>query len=247
MAAPTEPTDTEKPAGKKKKEPPQKEEKEVGGERKYQDQKEKPDNENKVPAEKSIEVEEPKKQMIDVRPRTSQVGRVEIVEDKNKNIPETKVLPVKKEITQPKYIDQKDRYNDKVVIPTRDDKKQPQENTGDLVSQLKQMIASLSGKKTESEKPDFDTTPVLFGNLVIDDNLRKEVYKAFHENDMQKIKKMGFAQRYYNYNFENAKFALVNEIQKNPYCYGGILRVPDGNQAKYIICLKSNQKKTPNI
>ncbi len=239
MAAPTEPTDTEKPAGQEEKEPPQKEEKEVGGERKYQDQKEKPDNEKKVPAEKSIEMEEPKKQMIDVRPKTSQVKRVEIVEDKKKSEP-AENPEVKQNLLDLKSLkadmeDVKRKIAEKPQVADKTAAKDESSAMGKIITQLIGKLSHVQSRATK-EKPDFDTTPVMFGDLVIDDGLKDETYEMFHNNDLNAVKSEGYETSAYNFNFENAKKALVDKIKSNPSMYGGIIRQKDINGARYIIC-----------
>ena len=118
--------------------------------------------------------------------------------------------------------------------PYKDQGKHP-----DSKKSILKKLAEYLSKFDKSEKPDFDESPALFGNLIIDDKLKDNTYRLFHDSDLKEVNKQGFRSLGYVFNFENAKSQLVKYISDNPKAYGGILRATTIDGARYTICVKT--------
>lgn len=130
----------------------------------------------------------------------------------------------------------KQRITDKNVGGERPYKEQ--DKHPDSKKSILQKAMDLLNWGSRFKKPDFDEAPAMFGTLILNDKLKTEVYQMFHDSDEAAVRKHGFSTLGYVYRFESAKFLLVQHIKDNPGSYGGILRQPAMNGAKYIICVK---------
>jgi hypothetical protein len=91
---------------------------------------------------------------------------------------------------------------------------------------------------TQAEATDFQETPVMFGNLVMNDALKDYVKKIFHMNDVGGVSFIGMDNIGHTYNLESAKVLLVNAITSDPSCFGGIIKEADIDKAKYTVYIK---------
>lgn len=86
---------------------------------------------------------------------------------------------------------------------------------------------------------DFESNPVMFGQLVKDDV--KEYIKAmFKKNDAALVQSFGFEEISYSFNWNKAKDTLRELVLDNPDSYGGIVMAEDIAGLKYCIYFKKN-------
>jgi phage portal protein BeeE len=217
----------------------------AGGEKIYRDQEKTPDDKGAV-KEKSMEEEKLKvKKPVEVL-STRQPDRVEIKETKSR-VEDAVYKPISRsvgqEITKPQNNSDIKAQLAGLKAQISDSSKKQEGVIRNIMDSIKMLIGKVTGQtppapiKTQN-KPDFDENPAMFGTLILDDGLKNKVYKIFHDSDLNAAQKFGFNCATYKYNFENAKFDLVQKITANPDMYGGIIRSDDINGAKYIICVK---------
>ncbi len=82
---------------------------------------------------------------------------------------------------------------------------------------------------------EFEAHPVLFGELFPDDSNREIVEQWFAHQSVGFIIEMGFKEKSFSYDFNEASKVLGNFVKENPNSCGGIISQEDINGVKYYI------------
>jgi phage portal protein BeeE len=92
----------------------------------------------------------------------------------------------------------------------------------------------------QSPRQSFESNPVMFGELIINDAIKESAKVLFSKQSASLLSEMGFKEDSFMYDFNQAMNRLEEFVTGNPKCYGGVLTLDDILGKKYYVYVKES-------